>query len=109
MRASSLDIQNGAAKLTGDLTFATVTALYERMQDLSTDNGMPRSIDMSGVDKIDSAGLALLLEWQSEFRKPGRSSGLMQIRNPPPALLKIARLCDAGEFLGDDKNPRKEQ
>lgn len=104
MKTSSLEIHNGAAQLAGDLTFATVTELYGRMQALSSDTGMPRSIDLAKVGRIDSAGLALLLEWQSAFRKQTRSAALIEIGNAPPALLKIARLCDASEFLGDNRD-----
>ena len=103
MNEATLDIQDGKATLTGDLTFATVTGLYQRMRAAGADD-MPESIDLSGISKIDSAGLALLLEWQSAFKKLGNSASLMEVHNPPAALIKIARLCDAGEYLADDSN-----
>jgi len=108
VEASALTIEDGAAKLAGDLTFTTVTGLYHRMQSVAAAAGMPCSINLADVGKIDSAGLALLLEWQSVFRNQNGSSALIAISNPPPALLKIARLCDAGEFLSENPDTREE-
>ena len=104
MEAAALNIENGAATLSGDLTFATATALFTRMMAVSKHHGMPRSLDLADVRRIDSAGLALLLEWQSAFRKQADTSSLMEIRNPPDALVKIARLCDAEEYLTTEAN-----
>ena len=109
MSASALTIEDGAARLSGDLTFSTVTELHRQMQSSNSNGLMPQSIDLAGVEKIDSAGLALLLEWQSAFRKQSESSELMEVNNPPVALLKIARLCDAGEFLSDNPENWEEQ
>ena len=66
METATLQIDNGIAQLSGDLTFATVTGLYDRMNHLSASNGMPGSIDLANTGRIDSAGLALLLEWPNE-------------------------------------------
>ena len=96
-----LTFEKDAAKLVGELTFSTVTGLFNQMQSKASTGGMPRAIDLADVGKIDSAGLALLLEWQSAYRKQAGSSDLIEIINPPPALLKIAKLCDASEFLTD--------
>ena len=108
MVTSTLNIENGAARLAGDLTFLTVAGLYEQMHSKTSDNEMPRSIDLADVGKIDSAGLALLLEWQSEFKKQSDSAELIEVRNPPSALIKIARLCDAGEYLSDNQESTEE-
>ena len=70
---------------------------------------MPGSIDLKDVNKIDSAGLALLLEWQSVFRKQSGNTDLIRVKNAPAALLKIARLCDAEEFLSDDDKTGEKQ
>ena len=104
MVATVFNMENSTATLTGDLTFSTVTALAKRMQAVSKQGKMPRSIDLSGVSRIDSAGLALLLEWQSTFRKQSDTSSLMEIQKPPEALIKIARLCDAEAYLTTEAN-----
>ena len=105
MTATALQIKGQEARLAGDLTFATVASLYDRMDAQSRRGHMPSVIDLSEVGQIDSAGLALLLEWQSAFRKQqaarGGSESLIRIENPPEALIKIARLCDAEDYLLD--------
>jgi ABC-type transporter Mla MlaB component len=108
MAEATLQIEDGAAQLSGDLTFLTVKGLYDRMRDLAASNGMPCSVNLADVVRIDSAGLALLLEWQSQFRKDNGADTLMQIGSPPAALLKIARLCGAEEYLSQDITSREE-
>ncbi|HKJ18490.1 MAG TPA: STAS domain-containing protein [Xanthomonadales bacterium] len=107
MSEATLQSDNGRAWLAGDLTFATVMTLANSMQTLSGNQGMPGQIDLDQVERIDSAGLTLLLEWQSLFRKQSGSDSLIEIINPPDALLKIARLCDAEEFL-THRSPSRE-
>lgn len=103
MSSAEFRVDGGVARLSGELTFATVTGLYTQMESASRNDGIPSQVDLGGVTKIDSAGLALLLEWQSRFRKQTRSAsdapGRIEITNPPGALLKIARLCDAEQYL----------
>lgn len=103
MSTADLRVDGGSARLSGELTFATVTGLYAQMESASRKEGIPAKVDLQEVTKIDSAGLALLLEWQSRFRKQAPTAsdgpGKIEIANPPEALLKIARLCDAEEHL----------
>lgn len=103
-----IDVDNKGAQINGDLTFSTVTRLFEDMNKRIRNGEMPSSIDLAGVGQIDSSGLALLLEWQSLFRaRSGSTSSpptLLEIRNPPESLLKIARLCDAQEYLVAESN-----
>ena len=98
-QAARLEVEGDTARVTGDLTFATVTGLFERMEAIGKDGNMPRIIELAAVDQIDSSGLALLLEWQSRFTRGSESSTRLEIRHPPESLVKIARLCDAGEYL----------
>lgn len=106
MSSAEFRVDGGVARLGGELTFATVTGLYTQMESASRNDGVPSQVDLEGVTKIDSAGLALLLEWQSRFGKQNRSAsdgpGRIEITNPPEALLKIARLCDAEQYLLPD-------
>lgn len=111
MGVTEIRVENSLARLSGELTFATVTGLYRRMSDLARRDGMPSAIDLSEVSRIDSAGLALLLEWQSAFQRQSARTDdgtdgaedvggdLLEIHHPPQALLKIARLCDAEAYL----------
>ena len=107
MNAAALKVDGSTARLSGDLTFATVTALFARMEAIARSGGMPSAIDLGAVEQIDSAGLALLLEWQSMYieQEGGDASSLIRIDNPPQALLKIARLCDGENYLSNGAAP----
>lgn len=99
MHSAELQVEGDEARLSGDLTFSTVTGLYERMLNQAKKSGMPRLVELGDVRKIDSSGLALLLEWQSQFSRASGASARIAFRDPPEALVKIARLCGAEEYL----------
>ena len=86
----------GRASLAGPLTFETVTRLFRALEKSAPGEPPPEHIDLAGVTTIDSAGLALLLEWQSRARAAGRE---LNVRNAPDGLLRLARLCEATGLL----------
>jgi phospholipid transport system transporter-binding protein len=53
-------------------------------------------LDLAGVARVDSAGLALLLEWSLAARAVGRS---LRYRNLPPAIASLAGISDVAELL----------
>jgi phospholipid transport system transporter-binding protein len=87
--------KNGAIILQGELTFSSVPELYLRAEELLDSGSSLAEIDLAEVTAADSAGLALLLEWQAAHQ----SSGKLQIRNAPASLISLARLCEADELL----------
>lgn len=87
---------DGRASLTGPLTFATVARLFGEIAPTLPGTAPGGRIDLAGVGAIDSAGLALLLEWQSRARARG---GQLALDNAPADLLRLARLCEADELL----------
>lgn len=87
---------DGGASLAGPLTFETVARLFRAMEKSAAGEPPPEQIDLAGVTTIDSAGLALLLEWQSRARAAGRE---LTVRNAPDGLLRLARLCEAMDLL----------
>ena len=92
-------IENGAnstARLFGDLTFATVRGLSQQGEAVLAGGKPPRRIDLEDVRRVDSSGLALLLEWQSRARAAGRSIAIV---NVPNDLARLARLCEAEGLL----------
>ena len=102
-------LDDGAARVSGEITFATAGALYGDWLVKTDKSGQPRIVDLESVSKVDSAGLALLLEWQSIAAKAGSDSEPMGIVNPPDALRKIARLCEAEQHLNlSPKEPRRQ-
>jgi len=78
------DLDGGGVRLAGALVFATVPGLYRRRPELA--GGV---VDLSGVERSDSAGLALLLEWQRRARGGLRFSGIPQ---QLAALIRISGL-----------------
>ena len=87
---------DGVARVSGALTFETVTRLFHDMERRLPDTGPIETVDLDGVSTADSAGLALLLEWQARQRKRGRE---LAITNAPDNLLRLARLSEAIDLL----------
>lgn len=55
-----------------------------------------KQLDLSAVERVDSSGLALLLEWQASAKK---RRALLQISHAPDDLVSLAKLCEAEELL----------
>lgn len=81
--------------LRGLLDFGTVTDLNVRARELF---GAKKEItvDLSGVTRANSAGLALLMEWVWVARQQGRS---FKFANIPAKLLSLAHVTELDEFL----------
>ena len=88
--------EQGCLNLTGALTFESTPGLYREAEKLFSGPSPVSSVDLSGVTTVDSAGLALLLEWQST-RHPASDS--LQIINSPSSLMSLARQSNAIDLL----------
>jgi phospholipid transport system transporter-binding protein len=90
------DSGGGRYRLEGAVTLATVTEL--RGAGLRAFARAPGSIevDLSGVGRADSGGLALLVDWLAWARSAHR---VLKFSAPPAALLALARLSDVEELL----------
>jgi phospholipid transport system transporter-binding protein len=89
---------HGSWLLVGDLSFTTVPALRGKLDIKSADR--PRlSIDLAGVTRSDSAGLALLIEWLRESERLGKTITFM---NMPAQMQSIARVCGLNGILAAD-------
>jgi phospholipid transport system transporter-binding protein len=87
---------DGHARVSGELTLDTVSTVF-RQAELAANQGRHIvDLDLAAVSRVDSSGLALLLEWQSLAHRVGR---IMRIRNAPPALLRLTRLCEASDLM----------
>jgi len=80
-----------SAALSGELSFAQVPALLARARAEVEAGSGPIELDLSGVTRVDSAGLALLLELARAARARGRE---LRCRNAPEQLRRLA------EFFG---------
>lgn len=97
MNAARLD--PGATKdrlhLSGELSFHTVPDLWRQTRELF--KGCPTlTIDLSGVERSDSAGLALLVEWMREAARCGTE---LRFVNMPTQMLAIARVSSLDRIL----------
>jgi phospholipid transport system transporter-binding protein len=85
----------GQLALSGPLVFATASELLDASRGMFA-GGSAISIDLGGVTKVDSAGLALLLEWLRWGSADGRTVRFTAL---PEKLLAIARLSGVDEML----------
>lgn len=79
---------DGTAEVSGELTFATVPAYLQRNGELFEGLG-DLTIDLKGVRRADSAGIALLIEWLRLGRAAGRT---VRFTNMPPQLEALIRV-----------------
>ena len=85
----------GRFRIDGELDFASVPALYQRSQEVFPDCPELR-LDLAGVTRANSAGLALLLEWLGESRRAGRT---LAFENVPPGLINLAHISELEDIL----------
>jgi len=87
----------GRWSLSGDLLFENAARLLD--DGLAAFGADSRAdIDLSQVARVDSAGLALLVEWSVAARGDGRA---VHYRNAPPVLGALAGISDLSKFLDD--------
>ena len=79
----------------GELDFTTVVALLGDAQPLF-DAGSEVRIDLQGITRSDSAGLALLIEWMRTAQRLGKA---IKFLNIPPQMLDIARVSSLDQVL----------
>jgi phospholipid transport system transporter-binding protein len=92
---SSGDDGVGRFILTGVMNFDSVISLNRRANELFPEY-KSISVDLSGVTYVNSAGLALLLEWK---RKADLEHRTMEILGAPIKLLNIARVSEIENIL----------
>ena len=87
---------SGFTRLAGPLTLDTVADVYQQVKAEARDGKNITEVDLTAVSRVDSSGLALLLEWQSTAVRAGRS---LNILNAPADLLSLVSLCEASDLL----------
>ena len=87
---------SGKTRLSGPLTLDTVASLYYQANADATQGRHIAELDLNAVSRVDSSGLALLLEWQATAACDGRK---LPIRNAPDDLLSLVNLCEASDLL----------
>jgi ABC-type transporter Mla MlaB component len=89
--------EGGVLRLDGELTFASTPDVYRTEEQRLRGESEVDTVDLSGVDRVDSAGLALLLEWQAQ--RIGSEYAPIRISNAPDCLISLAQLCEAVGLL----------
>jgi len=84
-------ISDQKAELQGDLLNTTVVAVIAPGKTLMAQAGGHWTLDMSGVERVSSAGVALLLEW---LRESKRLQQTFKIENLPAHMRPILDISD---------------
>ncbi len=82
---------DGACRVEGPLTYATVPALAREHP-----SHPATSIALDGVTHADSAGLALLLEW---LRTAGEAGESLTFHDLPEQFISIAQVSNLADLL----------
>jgi phospholipid transport system transporter-binding protein len=85
----------GRYQVSGRLSFASVPDLLAFVEAA----GDAREVDLSGVSRADSAGLAMLLEWASQVQSHG---GVLRLAGIPAQLRSLIRITGVGAVFGLD-------
>lgn len=97
MTAGFEDLGGGRFRVSGELDFANVPGLWESSR-AALGDVTDASIDFSGVARVDSAGLALVVEWRRWAADGGRR---LTFANVPEKLLALARISELESLLAD--------
>ncbi len=94
--AAFVAVQNGVFRLEAPLTFATVPLLRAPgVQRIAAASGALQ-FNLERVVTLDSAGLALLIDWLAEARRRQRT---LRYGQPPEALLQLAQLSEVESLI----------
>lgn len=96
MSKAAIQRSNGCLTISGELTFATVTALLEQSRALFSQADEAVEVDLGAVQRVDSAGLALLIEWLRLAREKGLT---IRFSHLPQQMKAIAAASDLDSIL----------
>lgn len=89
------DQGEGRFAVRGDLSFATAnTILHESEARFARHASL--MIDLSGVERADSAGLALMIEWKAQARA---RSAEIRFEGVPESVLAIANTSEVSDLI----------
>ncbi len=83
-------------RLEGELSYATVPRIVATGADMVARCGGEVIVDLGGVERADSAGLALLVEWMRVARRRRKS---IVFRAMPEQMRAMARVSDLERIL----------
>jgi phospholipid transport system transporter-binding protein len=86
----------GTLGVSGVLSFDTAAAALAAIAAALAAESIAR-LDLDGVERSDSAGLACVLAAQAEARRLGRT---LEVENLPAGMLALAQVCEVDALLG---------
>jgi phospholipid transport system transporter-binding protein len=89
------DLGKGHFRIRGELSFQTAVTALEESKTLFADHSIIE-LDLAGVRRADSAGLALMLEWVNWARNYARE---VRFRNIPAQIISIAQISEVEDML----------
>ena len=89
------DKGEGRFELSGNMSFETANQIL-KMSEPQFRQHASLEVDLSGVDKADSAGLALMLEWKAQAEQRGGELCFIEI---PASLLAVARTSEVDDLV----------
>ena len=94
-------IRDEVLKLDGALSFETISAVLAQSAEYAARPDLPDrlTIDFSAITAVDSAAVALLLEWRRMAVARGKS---LVFENLPPNLLALAKLYGVAELIAPE-------
>lgn len=87
---------DGTLAVSGVLTFDTAHAALRALRDKLAAGGMFTALDLAGVERGDSAGLACVLAVLADVRAHGLA---MTVRHLPDGLRALAQVCEVEDLL----------
>lgn len=95
--SADLRLDEHCLRLSGVVDKNSVPALHRKSLQIARGDTPPNEVCLDSVRHIDSAGLALLLEWRSWARQGGQE---LTLSHAPRQLRMLARLSQLDEALG---------
>ena len=90
-------VGGGRFLLTGDLDFNDVPQLLNASMSMFSDAGTTHVVmDLSGVGRTTSVGLALMVEW---LRRAHQANKSIEFNNVPPQMLAMAKISGLDGIL----------
>lgn len=86
----------GEYALTGELTFATASAALKATAGLFKNGDAALRFDLAAIERSDSAGMALLIEWLRLAERAGTALSYIHL---PENLKAMARVGGVAEYL----------
>lgn len=86
----------GRFRIVGDLDYETVNRLLEVDDELFAQNPANIEIDLGGIGRSTSVGLALMLEW---LRQARARDTVIRFSHAPPQLLGLAKVSQLETIL----------